>query len=122
MVRDEQETEGFDRETYEYAIDTGILNGQSRVNRPKEEGISHDSRATYLVKLEGPLHSASKIQNLAATLELPALMKGMGPSGEASFCLVDSVVKRAILASLSKNKFRPTCIRVNMADENLSDY
>src|SRR5467141_1756046 len=56
--------------------------------KKKAQGYG-DSKTTYLVKLEGPWDSPYKIQNLAGTLELPALVKGIGATGEASFCLID---------------------------------
>jgi hypothetical protein len=121
MVRDEKETEGYDREAYEYAIEAGLVNHQRHVSQLLPEWASRDSKATYLVKLEGPLDSAYKIQDLAGTLELPALMRGIGASGEASFCLINGVVMRAILSTLSKDKFRPTFVRINRADKHLSD-
>ena len=121
MVGDENEANGYDRETYEYSIEVGLVNGQKHISQLQPEWSSRDSRVTYLVKLEGPLDRVYKIQDLAGTSELPALMRGMGASGEASFCLISGVVKRAILSTLSQDKFRPTFIRINRADKHLSD-
>jgi hypothetical protein len=81
-----------------------------------------DSKTTYLVKLEGPLDSPYKIQNLAGTLELPALVKGIGATGEASFCLIDGSTKRAILQTFFEKPFRPTFIWISREDKNLSDH
>ena len=77
MIRHEKD-ERYDREAYEYAIEVDLVNRQRHDSQLQPEWAFHDSKANYLVKLEGPLDSAYKIHDLAGTLELPAVMRGVG--------------------------------------------
>ena len=78
-------------------------------------------KSTYLVKLDGPLGTASKVQELAGMVHLPKVVEGSGDaSGDASFCFVNGVQKSAIITALSNNPFSPTFIHVNMAEKALS--
>ena len=77
-----------------------------------------DYTTTYLVKLDGPLVSSSKIQEIVGLLEPPPLKIGEGELGEASFCLINGITRLAIFSTLSD--YSPTFIRVNLADKRLS--
>lgn len=80
-----------------------------------------DLKSTYLVKLDGPLGTVSRVQELASMLHLPQQVEGSGDvSGEASFCFVNGVEKRAIIRALSNNSFTPTFVHINKAEKALS--
>ncbi|KAL4917603.1 hypothetical protein BDW62DRAFT_201628 [Aspergillus aurantiobrunneus] len=83
-----------------------------------------EPNSTYLVKLEGPLGTASKAQRLAGMLYLPEQVDGIGEaSGGAYFCFVNGADKCEITAALSKHAvdcFHLTFIRINRAAKALS--
>ncbi|KAI9932779.1 hypothetical protein ASPWEDRAFT_178225 [Aspergillus wentii DTO 134E9] len=117
MVRDEKEAQGYDREAYEYAIGAGLFNRQNSPAGPQTVG---DPKATYMVKLEGPLDSPQKVQTLGKMLELPAVREGSGATGDACFCLINGKIKATIAWALKGEAFVPTFIRINTADKSLS--
>lgn len=83
--------------------------------------LQQDLKSTYLVKLDGPLGTASKVQELAGMLHLPQQVEGSGDvSGDTSFCFVNGVEKRAIIGALSSISFTPTFIHINKAEKALS--
>ncbi|CEN61116.1 hypothetical protein ASPCAL07780 [Aspergillus calidoustus] len=81
-------------------------------------------KTTYLVKLEGPLSTASRIQHLAGMSRLPEQVSGTGDgSGDASFCFINGAQKLALAAALARRLYRsftPTFIRINRAEEALA--
>ncbi|KAK1144697.1 hypothetical protein N8T08_005001 [Aspergillus melleus] len=82
-----------------------------------------DTKTSFLVKLEGPLDTASKIQHVAGLLEPPPVHNGVGESGKAAkFCLINGKTKRYLLSSVAAHSFNPTFIRINRAHKNLSSY
>lgn len=105
MVRDEKEAQGYDREAYEYAIGAGLFNRQNSPAGPQTVG---DPKATYMVKLEGPLDSPQKVQTLGKMLELPAVREGSGATGDACFCLINGKIKATIAWALKGEAFVPT--------------
>ncbi|KAI9035729.1 uncharacterized protein KD926_002950 [Aspergillus affinis] len=68
---------------------------------------SGDTKISFLVKLEGLLVTASRIEDLAGLLELPPIHKGIGESGQtAQFCLINGTTKKYLLSSLA-HSFSP---------------
>ena len=128
LVREDREAEEYSRAAYEHAVEIGAfarrtspVNGR-RSQRQQPEQIAHESRRTYLVKLEGPLNSAQQIQELSGTLELPSEVANTGEdSGEAArFCLINDTVRRLIVSKFPR--FNPTFVQINMAAKQLSAY
>jgi hypothetical protein len=98
MVRCGKEANGYDREAYEHEIELG----RSKISRASggiRAGASvgqASSKSTYILKLEGPLDTAVKVQEAADLDAVPAITTGTGDLGEASFVTVDSTAKDAI--------------------------
>jgi AIG2-like family. len=123
MIQEQKEAEGYDRETYEYAVQAGLVYRQDDGDRNQEDAGAHDVHAKYLVKLKSPIDSPRKIQDIAATLQPPITVKGTGTSNnEATFCLISSAMKNKILSHLGSRGHLLTFIRISMADKDLSDY
>ncbi|KAH8432303.1 gamma-glutamylcyclotransferase family protein [Aspergillus melleus] len=81
-----------------------------------------DTTSRFLVKLEGPLDTASKIQHVAGLLEPPPIHNGVSESGKAAkFCLINGMTKKYLLSSVA-HSFDPTFIRINRAHKDLSSY
>ena len=126
LVRRNKEAEGYDREAYEHEIDCGRKT-TSRAAGGIRAGVSvgqASTKSTYILKLEGPLDTAAKIQEAAGLEIVPAIITGTGDLGEASFVTIDSTAKDAIILYLSKQRisFAPTFIRVSKSGKDLSDY
>ncbi|KAK2744128.1 hypothetical protein FQN57_004388 [Myotisia sp. PD_48] len=128
IVWEEKESEGLDRELYEYILDKGYSTTKHLGTLPGSESIieiesTQDSRASYLVKLEGPLASAKNIQDLTGSLHVPPLKHGKGEyDEEANFCVINARMKRKLESALSSIAFRPTFIRINRASKDLSTH
>ncbi|KAL5334505.1 hypothetical protein BJX70DRAFT_17400 [Aspergillus crustosus] len=92
--------------------------------QPHPHPRPRDHKTTYLVKLEGPLCTASKVQELARMTRLPEQVSGTGDeSGDATFCFVNGAEKTAISTALSghnQTEFTPTFIRINRAHKALA--
>jgi Gamma-glutamyl cyclotransferase, AIG2-like len=118
MVRTEQEAQGYDREAYEYSA------GARKVGKPRTTAPSqHQKLSTYLLKLEGPLDIATKVQKVAGLTSMPDIIDGTGDAGdEARFCRIDNVTRKTILDNLSDIAFQPTFIRISKAEKALSDW
>ena len=76
---------------------------------------------TFILKLEGPLASPQKIQEIA-TLSSPTLSQGVGEDSETTFCEMDRLTRHRVSRYLAKNHpgFRPTFIRLAKAKKDLS--
>lgn len=123
MVREQKEAEGYDRDTYEYTVQAGLVYRQDEGDRNQEDACAHDVHAKYLVKLESPIDSPQEIQNIAATLQAPPTMKGTGTShNEATFCLINGAIKNKIRSHLGSRGPHLTFIRITMADKDLADH
>ncbi|PWY83650.1 hypothetical protein BO94DRAFT_468536, partial [Aspergillus sclerotioniger CBS 115572] len=83
-----------------------------------------DKNSIFLVKLEGPLSSPTKIKALTGFLTTPILKEGEGirDTSPSNFCLITGKMKLAILSALEGTFFSPTFIRVNLSPKHLSDY
>lgn len=125
MVRCDKEAEGYDREAYEHALELGRRK-KSRVSAEKLAGTSvgQVSKSTYILKLEGPLDTAAKVQEAAGLETFPAITTGTGDLGEARFATIDSKAKGAIVVWLSRQRidFAPTLVKVSKSGKELSEY
>ncbi|PYI05374.1 hypothetical protein BO78DRAFT_447422 [Aspergillus sclerotiicarbonarius CBS 121057] len=85
---------------------------------------ARDQSSTFLVKLEGPLSTPTKVQELSGSLTTPILKEGegIGETSTTNFCLITGSMKLAILSALAGTLFSPTFIRVNLSPKHLSDY
>ncbi|KAM5386582.1 hypothetical protein ACJZ2D_000545 [Fusarium nematophilum] len=125
MVRDEEESRGFDRETYEYSC---IRRQKAPHRELPQENQQHQLQAlTFLVKLEGPLSSLKDLATAASieSLSTDSIFKATDTTGQAtSFCKINGIAKVAIEAFLVDSKiepgFRPTFIRYSKARKSLS--
>jgi len=82
------------------------------------------SWSTYILKLEGPLDTAAKVQEAANLQVLPTITTGIGELGEASFVTIDTTARNAIAVWLSKQRtsFAPTIVRVSKSGKDLSEH
>ena len=125
MVRSEREAQGYDRETYEYEIHRGRTSFKPSISQKEVLGApAARGHSTFLVKLEGPLPTPQKVQEVAGLATVPNVIKGTGDTGETKFCRVDGNVKKSILEWLSREQISsmPTFIRLSKANKNLSHY
>jgi dsDNA-binding SOS-regulon protein len=86
--------------------------------------IRASSRSTYILKLEGPLDTAAKVQEAANLEVLPAITPGTGELGDASFVTMDTTARDAIAVWLSKQRtnFVPTFVRISKSGKDLSEH
>lgn len=120
MVRHEKEFEGYDREAYEYAIWlTTSGRGRSTANTTN----STSANTSYILKLDGPLDSAEKVQAVACLVDLPRIAIGVGEYGDAAFCTIDGLARQKILdwIAVSHPAFLPTIVRLSQSPKSLSD-
>ncbi|KAI9872560.1 MAG: hypothetical protein M1830_001478 [Pleopsidium flavum] len=84
--------------------------------------VSKPCRSYFILKLEGPLRTAVKIQEAAGLNTLLMILTGDASCGEASFVRVESFAKEAIQKWLSKEQssFQPTFVPISKADKDLS--
>jgi hypothetical protein len=94
------------------------------VQKSQQTPHPRDGKTVYLVKLEGPLSTASKIQHLAGMPCLPKQVSGTDDaSGSAGFCFITGAEKLALTAALSgrlHRSFAPSFIPINKAEKNLA--
>jgi hypothetical protein len=83
-------------------------------------------KTVYLVKLEGPLSSASKIKQVTGLLRLLEQVSGTDDApGGARFCFITGAEKMALTAALSTRLHRsytPTFIQINKAEKDLASH
>ncbi|KAJ0414575.1 hypothetical protein BJY00DRAFT_305481 [Aspergillus carlsbadensis] len=93
----------------------------------------YDHKTFYLVKLEDPISTSSKVQHLAKLSRLPEEVPGTGTgtstgTDNASFCLINGVERLALILAICFSSrcprlpkgFRPTFIRTNRAPKSLA--
>ena len=82
------------------------------------------SRSIYILKLEGPLDTAAKVQEAADLEVLPTITTGVGELGEASFVTIDTTARDTITLWLSKQRtsFAPTFVRISKSGKDLSEH
>lgn len=114
LVRAEMELLGHDKESYEYSL---------RLSQELQTALSAAAAppdAEYLLKLEGPLPTATAVQEAAGLIGEPPLFSGVDDSGDSSpFVIVDGRTKDT-LSTVFKTAFAPIFIRHCKARKGLS--
>lgn len=111
-LRPEKESQGYDREAYEYEI----YLQKKKALLPELVPIAGNSQSsiTYLVELCGALNSAEKIRDAAKMVSLPQVVTGESvEDGRAvELCCVDGAAKAEILrwAGREGGGFEPTIL------------
>ncbi|KAF4994319.1 hypothetical protein FDECE_13151 [Fusarium decemcellulare] len=126
MVRQQKESEGFDREAYEYSC--GMANRkESHEGKPTGRQLRKLQSSSFLVKLEGPLSDIAAVAEAAnvACLSAQGIFEAVDTSGQPSFFYrINGINKLAIEEFLSNSVthpgFRPTFIRDSRAKKDLS--
>ena len=124
LVKEKEEKEGYDRETYEHSL-------QHKINKRKAVTLllgapptAIDQSAIYLVKLEGPLNSVNQVTVAANLSSPPKIVEGVNADGSnALFCRINAVAKLAIQSWLLEQKhfFEPFFIPISIARKELHD-
>ena len=108
----------YDREAYDYSL---TLPQRSTSRLPRHAVVS---QGTFIVKLEGPLTSPQKIQEIAGLSSPPPTSKGLSAerSETTTFCELDGPTRHRISAYLAQHHpaFRPTFVRLAKAKKDLS--
>ena len=108
------QAKGHNRESYEYSVTlTRKLDSLPKPNI---------ARGTFIIKLEGPLDTAEKLQKIARLPKAPSIYEGHGEeSADARFCEIDGVTRYRILCHFKQNptQFRPTIVRLAKAAKRL---
>ena len=121
-----KEADGYDREACEdeMEIRQRRLIGTCSAAKTGLSVSQASSRSTFILKLEGLLDTAAKVQEAANLESPPAVKSSIGESGEASFVEVDAIAKDAIILLLSKEHTRcsPTFIRISKSAKELSPH
>jgi hypothetical protein len=111
-VRSHKESQGYDREAYEYELDLQKRKANIGNFMPVEDEA--ESTVTYLVELSGPLDSLEVMQKAAGLKEAPQKVDGWSVEErrEVEMCIVGSKEKRAILmwAAEQGGGFEPTIL------------
>lgn len=110
--RVQKESQGYDREAYEYELDLQKKKAMLPDLLPATE--TSQGSITYLVELCGPLGTVESVQNAAKMNFPPLVVNGESVEDErpVSLCCVDSAGKTAILqwASTEGGGFEPTIL------------
>lgn len=111
-VRLEKESQGYDREAYEYEIDLHKKNALLPSLVPTQADFQ--SSIAYLVELSGALESAERVQHAAKMASLPSVVNGesVEDGRPVSLCCVDGSAKNEILkwAASEGGGFEPTIL------------
>ena len=112
-VRDEAESQGHDRESYEYELELRKTKALLPDLMPGAGG-SADDTITYLVELSGPLATPGDVQSAAGLEVEPPEVKGRSVEDErrVRLCCVNGKAKAAILrwASEKGGGFEPSIL------------
>ncbi|KAJ0322753.1 hypothetical protein COL5a_008579 [Colletotrichum fioriniae] len=123
MVREEKESQGYDKESYEYSCNLPRTQ-TSHVEQSTQTKKKKKKSDTYLLRLERPFSSPGDVQMVCgASSMLPLRFSGTDDDGAAaSFCKVDEAIMKILLNHLSAigSTFQPTFIRYAKAEKNLS--
>ena len=112
MIRSELEPQGYSRTAYEHELATG---GRRKIPSTIPTKVSlQEARKSYLLKLEGPLHTAEIIRTITAVVDLPETVIGDSDDGKTTFCCVNGAMKQLITHWLSTNSptFSPVFARL----------
>lgn len=124
LVKAQVEPEGHDRESYEHLLEIGgSAKKPSSITTQVALSLSQ-ARAIYLIKLEGALDTAKKVQVASALLNIPKVFQGTGDDGDALFCQVDGATKLMIDNWISKqnSSYKAVFVRIKNAYKEFSDH
>jgi hypothetical protein len=111
-VRSTKESQGYDREAYEYELD--LQKRKANIGNLVPVDDEAESTVTYLVELSGPLDSLEVMQKAAGLEEVPQKVDGWSVEErrEVEMCVVGGKEKRAILlwAAEQGGGFEPTIL------------
>lgn len=111
-VRTGKESQGYDREAYEYELD--LQKRKANMGNIVPVDDEAESLVTYLVELSGPLESLEVMQRAAGLEKAPPTVDGWSVEERRSvrMCIVGSKEKRAILrwAAEEGDGFEPTIL------------
>lgn len=111
-IRIDKESQGYDREAYEYELDLQKRKANLVNMLPADEEAQ--SRMSFLVELSGPLESVEAVKTAAEMQEPPPTVSGWSVEGrrEVEMCIVGSKEKQAILrwAAEERGGFEPTIL------------
>ncbi|KAF2765186.1 hypothetical protein EJ03DRAFT_219190 [Teratosphaeria nubilosa] len=98
-IRTEKESEGYDREAYEYEVNLQRKKALLPGLVPAAGDAAGDSTVTYLVELGGPLATPEKVQAAGDLEKAPDVVEGRSveESRAVRLCCVDGKAKNAIL-------------------------
>lgn len=114
-VRQSRQSEGYDREAYEYELDLQLRKAKMGNLVPVEKDSELEgSKMTYLVELSGPLESLEVLKRAAGLEDDPQRVDGWSVEGRRSveMCIVGGREKREILrwAAEEGGGFEPTIL------------
>lgn len=111
-VRTAKESQGYDREAYEYELD--LQKRKANIGNLVPVDEEAESSVTFLVELSGPLESLEVMQRAAGLDKAPKTVDGWSVEErrEVEMCVVGSKEKRAILqwAAEQGGGFEPTIL------------
>jgi hypothetical protein len=111
-VRTGKESQGYDREAYEYEL--GLQKRKANLSNFVPVDDEAESLVTYLVELSGPLGSLEAMQRAAGLQKAPLMVDGWSVEERRSvqMCIVGNKEKRAILqwAAEQGGGFEPTIL------------
>lgn len=111
-VRTSKESQGYDREAYEYELELQKRKANMGNIVPVEEET--ESRVTYLVELSGPLETLDVMQRAAGLEKAPPTVDGWSVEErrDVQMCIVGYKEKQAILkwAAEQGGGFEPTIL------------
>ena len=114
----EFDAQGYDREAYEYSL--------TLPERPKASPSTSQAvvpNGTFIVKLDGPLDSPKKVQEVALLPTAPPTSRGTDEDDnvDATFCELDALGRHRLLLWVAQYHptFRPTIVRLAKAKKEL---
>lgn len=95
MIRSEKESNGYDRESYEYELELQ----KKKAALPQLLPSAVDSELTYLVEMKEPLDTPEKVQRAAGMQVSPAVVSGrsLEEGRPVWLCCIDAIAKNTLL-------------------------
>ena len=110
MIQSEKESQGYDREAYEYEVELQ----KKAAGFPDLLPAAEDSGVTYLMEMNGPLGTPDKVQHAARMPEAPVVVSGTSLEERRPvwLCCIDAPAKTALLrwAAGEGGGFEPTIL------------
>jgi hypothetical protein len=128
MLREWKETQGYDKEAWEYEMQRLKLGaGRVSTNANGEATKQPKRAARYLFLMEGPLSNVEAVQHIAGLDDSPTMFWGsnLNPEREgAAFCLVSAEARDKILRHLqdTRSDMQPNFVRYCPAVKDLSAF